>query len=112
MRGVVPEGAPPPHAMRVAGKRVVTDDIVEVFNAKISDPALNQQATALAARWDRPGGAGSDAHDPAGVGAAYLEMPDFDGPAGFLAALRQARVVGQFTDHAPRYSRSRKAGGG
>jgi hypothetical protein len=39
-------------------------------------------------------------------------MPDFDGPAGFLAALRQARVVGQFTDHAPRYSRSRKAGGG
>ncbi len=87
-------------------------DIVEVFNAKISDPALNQQAAALAARWDRPGGAGSDAHDPAGVGAAYLEMPDFDGPAGFLAALRQARVVGQFTDHAPRYSRSRETGGG
>ena len=29
-----------------------------------------------------------------GVGAAYLEMPDFDGPASFLTALAEARVVG------------------
>lgn len=80
-------------------------DIVEVFNAKISDQALNQQAAVLAERWGLPGGAGSDAHDPAGIGAAYLEMPDFDGPASFLAALGQARVVGEFRDHAPRYPR-------
>ena len=51
-------------------------------------PALNQQAADLAAAGSTlPGGAGSDAHDAPGVGAAYLEMPDFDGPAGFLAAL-------------------------
>jgi predicted metal-dependent phosphoesterase TrpH len=80
-------------------------DIVEVFNAKISDQALNQQAAALAAQWRLPGAAGSDAHDPAGIGAAYLEMPDFDGPAGFLAALARARVVGEFAAHAPRYGR-------
>ena len=52
-----------------------------------------------------PGGAGSDAHDAPGVGAAYLEMPDFDGPAGFLAALARARVTGEFRPHAPRYPR-------
>ena len=52
-----------------------------------------------------PGGVGSDAHDAPGVGAAYLEMPDFDGPASFLAALAHARVSGEFRPHAPRYPR-------
>jgi hypothetical protein len=33
------------------------------------------QAAKLAARDDLQGGAGSDAHDPEGIGAAYLEMP-------------------------------------
>ena len=78
-------------------------DVVEVFNAKIADQALNDHAAALAARWDLPGGAGSDAHDPPGIGAAYLEMPDFDGPASFLTALRSARVVGEYRAHAPRF---------
>jgi predicted metal-dependent phosphoesterase TrpH len=80
-------------------------DIIEVFNAKISDRALNDQAADLAARFALPGGAGSDAHDAPGVGAAYLEMPDFDGPAGFLAALADAQLTGEFRDHAPRYPR-------
>ena len=80
-------------------------DVVEVFNAKIADQALNGRAAALAARWGLPGGAGSDAHDPPGVGAAYLEMPDFDGPASFLASLAVARVVGEYRAHAPRYAR-------
>ena len=56
-------------------------DIIEVFNAKIADPALNDRAAELAGTFSLPGGAGSDAHDAPGVGAAYLEMPDFDGPA-------------------------------
>jgi predicted metal-dependent phosphoesterase TrpH len=79
-------------------------DVVEVFNAKIADQALNDQAVALAARGGLPGGAGSDAHDPAGIGAAYLEMPDFDGPASFLAALRTARIAGEYRSHAPRFT--------
>ncbi len=78
-------------------------DIVEVFNAKIADQVLNDRAAALARRWDLPGGAGSDAHDPAGLGAAYLEMPDFDGPASFVASLASARVVGEYREHAPRF---------
>ena len=80
-------------------------DVVEVFNAKIEDAEYNHLAARLAARYDLPGGAGSDAHDPDGIGAAYLEMPDFDGPTDFLAALRQASVVGEYRPHAIRYAR-------
>jgi predicted metal-dependent phosphoesterase TrpH len=80
-------------------------DVIEVFNAKIEDQDFNRQAARLAARYDLPGGAGSDAHDPEGIGAAYLEMPDFDGPADFLAALRHASVVGAYRPHAVRYAR-------
>jgi predicted metal-dependent phosphoesterase TrpH len=80
-------------------------DVIEVFNAKIEDPALNDRAAELARAYGLPGGAGSDAHDAAGVGAAYLEMPDFDGPASFLAALADATVTGEFRPHAVRYPR-------
>jgi predicted metal-dependent phosphoesterase TrpH len=86
-------------------------DIVEVFNAKIQDPALNQRAAEVAARYGLPGGAGSDAHDPDGIGAAYLEMPDFDGPREFLAALAQAEVTGEHRPHAVRYARRPAAPG-
>jgi predicted metal-dependent phosphoesterase TrpH len=82
-----------------------TVDIIEVFNAKIADQKLNEQAASLAETFSLPGGVGSDAHDAPGVGAAYLEMPDFDGPASFLAGLAEARVAGEFRDHAPRYPR-------
>jgi len=51
------------------------------------------------------GGAGSDAHDPEGIGAAYLEMPDCDGPAEFLAARRKGEVRGEYRPHAVRYAR-------
>ena len=80
-------------------------DVVEVFNAKIADQALNRQAAELAGRFGLPGGAGSDAHDPAGVGAAVTLMPDFDGPASFLSSLAAARLAGEYRDHAPRYPR-------
>ena len=79
-------------------------DAIEVFNAKIADQAINDRAAEIAARFGLPGGAGSDAHDPEGIGAAYLEMPDFDGPASFLAALADARVTGEYRPHAPRYA--------
>lgn len=82
-------------------------DVIEVFNAKIEDPALNDRAAELATRFSLPGGAGSDAHDAPGVGAAYLDMPDFDGPASFLAALADATVTGEFRPHALRYPRRR-----
>jgi predicted metal-dependent phosphoesterase TrpH len=81
-------------------------DAVEVFNAKTSLAHLNERAAAFAAERQLPGGAGSDAHVPEAIGAAYVEMPDFDGPASFLGSLRQAVVAGHHFD-APRRWRPR-----
>ena len=77
-------------------------DAIEVLNAKTSLKSLNVKAAAFAEEFDLAGGAGSDAHVPLALGAAYVEMPDFDGPADFLAKLRVARVVGHHWDqHRP-----------
>jgi hypothetical protein len=76
--------------------------VVETFNAKLADAELLTKAEELAAELDLPAAAGSDAHDPQGIGAAYLEMPDFDGPSEFLAALSQATRLGHYFPHAPR----------
>jgi predicted metal-dependent phosphoesterase TrpH len=76
---------------------------VEAFNAKVGHPAHNAAAEALAARHGLPATAGSDAHDAAGVGAAWIEMPDFDGPSAFAAALGEGRIVGRLRPHARRF---------
>lgn len=78
---------------------------VETFNAKVGDPAHNAAAQRLAERHSLPATAGSDAHDPDGVGAAWVEMPCFDGPASFLNALARGRTVGELRPHTPRYAR-------
>lgn len=104
-------GLPHPYDPIRSGTGRVADELcasglvsfVEAFNAKCGEAAYNDKAAELAARHDLPVTAASDAHDPAGVGAAYLEMPDFDGPAAFLDALRRARVVGELRAHALRY---------
>ena len=83
-------------------------DAVEVFNAKVSLSHLNRRAAEFAATHGLPGGAGSDAHVASAIGAAYVEMPDFDeaSPASFLQSLRAGRVVGHHYD-APREWRPR-----
>jgi hypothetical protein len=73
-------------------------DAIEVFNAKTSLPSLNRRAADYAVIHDLAAGAGSDAHVPLALGAAYVEMPDFDGPADFLVKLREARLVGHHWD--------------
>ncbi len=75
-------------------------DALEVLNAKVALDHLNERAATLAEEAGLPGGAGSDAHDPAALGAAYVEMPDFDGPADFLARLPEGRIVGHRFDRA------------
>ena len=83
-------------------------DAVEVFNAKVSLAHLNRRAAEFAASHGLAGGAGSDAHVASAIGAAYVEMPDFDdaSPASFLQSLRAGRVVGHHYD-APRVWRAR-----
>lgn len=84
----------------VALARAGALDAVEVFNAKVAEHGQNQRAAAFAAAWGLARGAGSDAHVPAAVGAACVEMDDFTDAASFLAALRSpsARVVGHHHD--------------
>ena len=75
-------------------------DAIEVINAKTSLRSLNARAARYASEHSLLAGAGSDAHVPDAIGAAYVEMPDFDSPAGFLSSLRQARPVGHHWDEA------------
>lgn len=75
-------------------------DAVEVLNAKTSLRSLNDRAAAFAADHGLAAGAGSDAHVPEALGAAYVEMPDFDSPADFLDSLRRGTVVGHHWDGA------------
>lgn len=77
-------------------------DAVEVLNAKTSLRSLNERAAHFAGEFALAAGAGSDAHVPLAIGAAFVEMPDFDGPTDFLAKLRDGRVVGHHWDeHRP-----------
>ena len=77
-------------------------DALEVLNAKTSLRSLNERAAHFADEFGLAGGAGSDAHVPNALGSAYVEMPDFDGPADFLAKLPLGRVVGHHWDeHRP-----------
>ena len=79
-------------------------DAIEVLNAKTSLPSLNARAKQFADDRGLLAGAGSDAHVPDALGAAYVEMPDFDGPQDFLASLQQAVIVGHYWDEARPWS--------
>jgi predicted metal-dependent phosphoesterase TrpH len=79
-------------------------DAMEVLNAKTSLSSLNRRAAHYAAEHGILAGAGSDAHVPGALGAAYVEMPDFEGPAEFLRSLSEARVVGHHWDEARAWS--------
>jgi predicted metal-dependent phosphoesterase TrpH len=73
-------------------------DAIEVRNAKTSIESLNRRAAAYAHEHGLAAGAGSDAHVPGAIGAAYVEVPDFDGPIAFVDALGVGRVVGHHWD--------------
>lgn len=69
-------------------------DIVEVFNARIHDPELNERARRWADQNSLPGGAGSDAHTLREIGRGVVEVPAYHGKEDFLPALRQGTVRG------------------
>lgn len=92
---------PHPFAAGKGGGGVILRDIEDLidafegFNARIHDPGLNARAVAWARERDIPLGAGSDAHTLGEVGRAWAEVPAFDGPAGFLDALRRGTIHGR-----------------
>ncbi|RMF30534.1 MAG: PHP domain-containing protein [Chloroflexi bacterium] len=67
-------------------------DALEVFNARCIFPSDNARALALAQHHDRLQTVGSDAHTTRELGRALIEVPPFDGPESFKAALAQARL--------------------
>jgi len=69
-------------------------DFIEGLNARMVFSAHNDKAAEFAAAHGLPTSAASDAHSRWEVGRAYVEMPDFTGPADFLDALRQGRLRG------------------
>lgn len=76
-------------------------DVVEGFNARIHDPALNRQAVAWAGQRGLPVGAGSDAHTLREVGRAAVELPAFEfSRAGLLGALADGRIDGTLSSYA------------
>jgi predicted metal-dependent phosphoesterase TrpH len=75
-------------------------DAIEVLNSKTSLVSLNQRARDFAVAHGLRAGAGSDAHVPLAIGAACVEMPDFDGPTAFLAALEDGVILGHHWDEA------------
>ncbi|MDD2773287.1 MAG: PHP-associated domain-containing protein [Elusimicrobiales bacterium] len=65
-------------------------DMVETFNARNLFDSDDAKALAAAKRHGKACAAGSDAHTLWEIGRAYVEIPAFNGPAEFLAAMRSA----------------------
>jgi predicted metal-dependent phosphoesterase TrpH len=72
-------------------------DCLEGFNARCILPGDNRRALALARERGLPVTAGSDAHSPMEIGAAYVEMPPFGRKDEFLHSLAQARIGGHLS---------------
>ncbi len=70
-------------------------DVIEVFNSRTVFPGDNDRSRRLAEEHGKPMSASTDAHTPWEIGLAYTEMPPFEGPGDFLAALGKGRVVGK-----------------
>jgi predicted metal-dependent phosphoesterase TrpH len=70
-------------------------DIIEVFNGKPRFPAANILASRFLNTHEFPRGAGSDSHEPTHLGAVYVEMQEFDGPADLLEKLSAGVVRGR-----------------
>jgi predicted metal-dependent phosphoesterase TrpH len=74
-------------------------DIVETFNARISQLRWNQAAVDWSKLHGLPMSAGSDAHTLADIGSAWVEVPvqRMQSPQDLLAALQSGVPVGEWT---------------
>ena len=72
-------------------------DFIEALNARMVFSSHNDRARNFAAAHSLPTTAGSDAHSPWEVARCYVEMPPFEGPRDFLAALRHGRLAGSLS---------------
>jgi predicted metal-dependent phosphoesterase TrpH len=86
-------------ALKEVAIRALVDqiDFLEGLNARMVFSSHNDKARAFAGERDLPMSAGSDAHSPWEVGRAWVDMPAFEGPGDFVAALRQGRLMGRLS---------------
>ncbi len=70
-------------------------DIIEAFNGKPRFPGANVLARRFLRGHDFPAGAGSDSHEPTHLGAAHVEMEEFEGAPDLLEKLRGGTVAGK-----------------
>jgi predicted metal-dependent phosphoesterase TrpH/glycosyltransferase involved in cell wall biosynthesis len=68
-------------------------DILEVFNPRVALTAFNEEAERFANKYRIVPGAGSDSHVAQALGSVMIRVHDFDGPAEFLEAMRDADIV-------------------
>jgi predicted metal-dependent phosphoesterase TrpH len=68
-------------------------DILEVFNPRVALTAFNEEAVRFAEKYRIVPGAGSDSHVAQGLGSVRTRIHDFDGPAEFLEAMRDADIT-------------------
>jgi predicted metal-dependent phosphoesterase TrpH len=82
-------------------------DIIETFNARTLFSNSNTRAGKLAKEQGKVASAGSDAHTLGEIGRAYVEMPDFEGPDGFLNSLAQGKIFGQKSSYLAHFASTR-----
>ena len=68
-------------------------DILEVFNPRVALTAFNEEAERFARKYRIVPGAGSDSHVAQGLGSVRTRIHDFEGPAEFLEAMRDADIT-------------------
>jgi predicted metal-dependent phosphoesterase TrpH len=68
-------------------------DILEVFNPRVAVTSFNEEAERFAGKYRIVPGAGSDSHVAQGLGSVRVRIHDFEGPAEFLEAMRDADIT-------------------
>lgn len=67
-------------------------DCVEIFNGREPNTGDNRKAEVYASDKGLPGAVGSDAHHESEIGRAWIEVDDFAGKEGLVAALAGGSV--------------------
>ncbi|MBS1678976.1 MAG: PHP domain-containing protein [Actinobacteria bacterium] len=68
-------------------------DLLEVFNPRVMLTSFNEEAVRFASKYRIIPAAGSDSHVAQGLGSVRQRIHDFDGPAEFLEAMRDADIT-------------------
>lgn len=75
-------------------------DVIEVFNARLHDPTMNERAEQLARAEGKLRSGGSDAHSLGELGRVFVDVPPHPNrPEALRAALAHAVVTGEESPH-------------